>query len=183
MKKQSTQKFPWAKNTRLSPILKWAGGKEQELKHIHPNMPKQIKNYYEPFIGGGAVYFSIDANKSFINDKSNELIALYNAIASEDKRFYSVVDEMIDNWELLEKIVLNNKKLFIDKYVSYSQNEIDDDTVKNWVTSFVLKNSEELNGMFDTTFNVNIDNFLKEINKNITNKMKPVLLLILSTLR
>jgi len=172
MKKQSTQKFTWAKNTRLSPILKWAGGKEQELKHIHPNMPKQIKNYYEPFIGGGAVYFSIDANKSFINDKSNELIALYNAIASEDKRFYSVVDEMIDNWELLEKIVLNNKKLFIDKYVSYSQNEIDDDTVKNWVTSFVLKNSEELNGMFDTTFNVNIDNFLKEINKNITNKMK-----------
>ena len=57
------------KAMRLSPILKWAGGKEQELKHIHPNMPKKIKNYYEPFIGGGAVYFSIEADKLFINDK------------------------------------------------------------------------------------------------------------------
>ena len=33
-------------NNRLSPILKWAGGKEQELKYIHPAMPKQFTNYY-----------------------------------------------------------------------------------------------------------------------------------------
>ena len=55
---------------RLSPILKWAGGKEQELKYIHPAMPKEFTNYYEPFIGGGAVCFSINANKLFINDVS-----------------------------------------------------------------------------------------------------------------
>ena len=49
---------------RLSPILKWAGGKEQELKYIHPAMPKKkFNNYYEPFVGGGAVYFSINSNK------------------------------------------------------------------------------------------------------------------------
>ena len=30
------------KINRLSPILKWAGGKEQELKHIHPNIPAKI---------------------------------------------------------------------------------------------------------------------------------------------
>ncbi len=172
MNAQIVQKHLNIKATRLSPILKWAGGKEQELKHIHPNMPKNIKNYYEPFIGGGAVYFSIDADKLFINDKSDELIALYNAITSKDKKFFSVVNEMIHNWELLEKIIENNSKLFIDRYVSYSQNKTDDTTVKNWVTSFVLKHSEEFNGMFDTTFNVNIDNFLKEISKNIANKMK-----------
>ena len=165
-------KHPNIKTERLSPILKWAGGKEQELKYIHPNIPKKIKNYYEPFIGGGAVYFSLHTEKLFINDKSDELISLYNSITSKDEKFFNVVNEMIHNWGLLEKIIENNSKLFIDKYVSYSQNKTDDATVKNWLTSFVLKHSEEFNGMFDTTFNVNIHNFLKEINKNIANKMK-----------
>ena len=101
------------KKTRLSPILKWAGGKEQELKYIHPAMPKNINNYYEPFIGGGAVYFSLQAKKMFINDKSHELIHLYNAIKSQDKKFFNVVNEIIHNWELLKKIVETNKDIFI----------------------------------------------------------------------
>ncbi|MCT7646775.1 DNA adenine methylase [Aliarcobacter butzleri] len=160
------------KENRLSPILKWAGGKEQELKYIHPCLPKKINNYYEPFIGGGAVYFSINANEMFINDKSHELINLYNAIATQDIKFFSVVEEMMHNWKLLENIIVNNKLDFIDTYKQFSDNKIDDDKVKNWVTSFVLKHSKEFNGMFDTNFNVNIDNFLKEIRKNINNKMK-----------
>ena len=44
---------------RLTPFIKWAGGKEQELIHIIPNMPKNYNRYLEPFVGGGAVYFSI----------------------------------------------------------------------------------------------------------------------------
>jgi DNA adenine methylase len=157
---------------RLSPILKWAGGKEQELKYIHPTMPRKINNYYEPFIGGGAVYFSIDANKMFINDKSHELIHLYNAIAKQDSNFFAVVDEIMHNWSLLELIVKTNSKTFIDEYKKYSQNKSSDEHIKNWVTHFVLKHADEFNGMFDTTFNVNIENFLKELRKNIANKMK-----------
>lgn len=160
------------KQKRLLPILKWAGGKEQELKYIHPYLPKNINNYYEPFIGGGAVYFSLNANKMFINDKSDELINLYNAIATQDKNFFNVVEEMMHNWKLLENIVVNNNKDFIKTYKLFSENKIDDEKLKNWVTSFVLKHSMEFNGMFDTNFNVNIDNFLKELRKNINNKMK-----------
>ena len=60
---------------RLYPILKWAGGKEQELKYIIPNLPQEkFTDYYEPFVGGGAVYTSIQANKYFINEKSEDLI-------------------------------------------------------------------------------------------------------------
>ena len=160
------------KENRLSPILKWAGGKEQELKYIHPCLPKKINNYYEAFIGGGAVYFSIDANNMFINDKSHELINLYNAIATQDKKFFSVVEEMMHNWELLENIITNNKLIFINKYKEFSKNEKNEDEIKNWVTSFVLKHSKDFNGMFDTNFNVNIENFLKEIKRNINSKMK-----------
>jgi len=160
------------KSNRLSPILKWAGGKEQELKYIHPCIPKNIKNYYEPFIGGGAVYFSLVAEKMFINDKSHELINLYNVISNQDEKFFKVINKVMHNWSLLEEIIQNNRDIFTNQYKQYSQNKIDDDGVKNWITSFVLKHSIEFNGMFDTTFNVHIENFLKELRKNIANKMK-----------
>lgn len=40
------------KMVKLSPILKYPGGKEKELKYILPNLPESCKNYYEPFVGG-----------------------------------------------------------------------------------------------------------------------------------
>ena len=57
--------------TRLTSFLKWAGGKEQELKHILPLIPSFDK-YYEPFVGGGAVFFSIQSqqNPSMTNLKN-----------------------------------------------------------------------------------------------------------------
>jgi DNA adenine methylase len=70
----------------LSPLLKWAWGKEQELKHIVPALPENFNNYYEPFVWWGAVYFSLPANKYFINDKSEELIWLYKILTSKDKK-------------------------------------------------------------------------------------------------
>lgn len=160
------------KKTRLSPIIKWAGGKEQELKYIHPVMPKKINNYYEPFVGGGAVYFSLQAKKMFINDKSHELIHLYNAIKKQDKAFFNVVNEIIHNWELLEKIVETNQEVFIKTYLDFSQERTTEQKVDNWLSSFVLLHSQEFNGMFSTSFNVNIDNFLKEIKKNFKSKIK-----------
>ena len=93
-------------------------------------------------------------------------------LSTQDIKFFNVVEEMMHNWKLLENIIVNNKLDFINTYKQFSGNKIDDDKVKNWVTSFVLKHSKEFNGMFDTNSNVNINNFLKEIRKNINNKMK-----------
>ena len=40
----------------FKPFVKWAGGKEKELAVITPNLPEKINNYFEPFVGGGAVF-------------------------------------------------------------------------------------------------------------------------------
>jgi len=112
---------------KLYPILKWAGGKEQELKYIIPNLPSKFENYYEPFVGGGAVYTALQANKYFINDKSDELINLYKNITNKNRNdFFKVTGEIIHNWELLTNVVLNNKIFFIKIYKKYSQNLIDE---------------------------------------------------------
>jgi len=157
---------------RLKPILKWAGGKEQELKYIHPALPNSFNNYYEPFIGGGAVFFSIKTDTYFVNDKSEELIVLYKLIKAQDKLFFEVVEEITKNWNLLEKILANHNKDFIDLYTNFSKNIINEADIKKWVLEFTHKNSIEFNGMLETNFNINIENFLAEIKKSLVSKIK-----------
>ena len=70
---------------RLSPLIKYPGGKEKELNYIIPALPAKIDNYYEPFVGGGAVYFSIEAKKYYINDKSDEFLEAHNYSRDEIK--------------------------------------------------------------------------------------------------
>jgi DNA adenine methylase len=64
----------------LKPIIKWSGGKKDELSHIIPYLPEQFDIYIEPFIGGGAVYFNINPKKAIINDVHKELIDFYQSI-------------------------------------------------------------------------------------------------------
>lgn len=158
---------------RLYPILKWAGGKEQELKYIIPNLPSKFKDYYEPFVGGGAVYTAVQADNYFINDKSDELISLYRSITNGDRNtFFKAVDEIIHNWDLLTKVIQDNSKFFITTYKLYSQDKIDETKLKDILFEFILKNSEQFNGMFSVIFNFNIENFIKEIKINLVRKSK-----------
>jgi DNA adenine methylase len=67
-------------NPLVAPVLKWVGGKRQLLKEILPLIPKNITTYYEPFVGGGAVLFSLQPKKAIINDYNDELINVYKVI-------------------------------------------------------------------------------------------------------
>lgn len=69
--------------TTPKPVLKWAGGKQQMLEVIVPQIPKNFNKYIEPFFGGGAVFFSILPKKSVIADLNPELINLYKIISSD----------------------------------------------------------------------------------------------------
>src|SRR5262245_21150880 len=62
-----------------SPFLKWAGGKRQLLSHILRAAPSTMRTYYEPFIGGGAVFFALVADgrrfeRAVLGDANEELI-------------------------------------------------------------------------------------------------------------
>jgi DNA adenine methylase len=158
---------------KLYPILKWAGGKEQELKYIIPRLPETFKNYYEPFVGGGAVYTALQADKYFINDKSEELISLYRSITNGDRDvFFHATEEIIHNWDLLTYVTEKNADFFVKTYKSFSENQITETKLKDILFEFILKNAEQFNGMFSTIFNFNIENFIKEIKVNLIRKIK-----------
>ena len=93
----------------LTPLVKYPGGKEKELKYILPNLPSKINSYYEPFVGAGAVYFAISdlINKKYINDKSEDLIRLYYSIKNQDHSFFQLLTKMDEIWVNIEGYVLN----------------------------------------------------------------------------
>ena len=45
--------------SNVKPFVKWVGGKTQLLPVIHEMMPKDYNRYYEPFVGGGALFFDL----------------------------------------------------------------------------------------------------------------------------
>lgn len=161
----------YTKERKLEPLVKWAGGKEQELKYIIPNLPDYFENYYEPFVGGGSVYTAIQAKEYFINDKAHELIDLYKIIISDEREmFFEAIEEIIHNWEVLGIISKKNQSFFIKIYKNFASDKITKDILSNKIYEFILKNSKEFNGLFSSYFNFNIENFLKEIKKNLVRK-------------
>ncbi|WP_413289245.1 DNA adenine methylase [Bdellovibrio sp. HCB337] len=65
---------------KAEPFIKWAGGKQALLAQILPHFPKSFERYYEPFIGGGSVFFALNHHKAFVNDENEWLIDTYKAI-------------------------------------------------------------------------------------------------------
>ena len=72
------------------PFLKWVGGKRQLISEIDPLLPKRISTYYEPFVGGGAVFLHRQPSKAVINDYNDELVNVYETIRDD-------IDELISD--------------------------------------------------------------------------------------
>lgn len=66
------------------PVLKWAGGKRRQTQEILHLLPKEIDTYYEPFLGGAAVFFALQRQgrfkKAVLSDVNEELITFYRAL-------------------------------------------------------------------------------------------------------
>jgi DNA adenine methylase len=79
-----TPSTPEEKRPIARPFIKWAGGKRQLLTQLFQHFPKQIGTYYEPFLGGGAVFFALSQERGFqravINDFNRELMDCYRVI-------------------------------------------------------------------------------------------------------
>ncbi len=64
----------------ISPFVKWVGGKRGILNVLVQNLPEFYKGYYEPFIGGGALFWKLQPQKAVISDVNIDLIITYKVI-------------------------------------------------------------------------------------------------------
>lgn len=87
-------------NSIVTPFVKWAGGKRQLLPQIKERMPKKYDNYYEPFVGAGAVTFELLPENALINDINKALINAYKQICNEPEAFLKSVNKLdSEMWE------------------------------------------------------------------------------------
>jgi DNA adenine methylase len=66
-----------------TPVVKWVGGKTKLLPELLARMPKTFGRYYEPFIGGAAMFFKLSPARAVIADVNPDLIALYGTLAKD----------------------------------------------------------------------------------------------------
>jgi len=83
-------------NSSIKPYLKWAGGKRQLIKEISAYIPKNFSTYYEPFVGAGAVLFSLQPKHAVINDNNEQLMLTYKVIKNNVE---SLINALIEHKE------------------------------------------------------------------------------------
>lgn len=147
------------KKTNISPFVKWAGGKRQLLSQIRERMPKEYNNYYEPFIGGGAVLFDLLPESAVINDINKALINTYRQICNKPEVFINEVQRLdSEMWEDGKKYYYSLREHYNDKLV---QEELDVELA----ALFVFINKHCFNGLYRVNgkglFNVPYNNSRK----------------------
>lgn len=82
------------------PFVKWAGGKRALLEILCASLPQNFNAYFEPFLGGGALFFELankgllQGKKVYLNDKNAELINAYLAIQKEPQKLLNELNLM-----------------------------------------------------------------------------------------
>ena len=93
------------------PFLKWAGGKTQLLGPVSALIPSFFNNYFEPFLGGGAMFFYL-ANQNFIkngvtlSDINSDLVNVYKCLR-------------VNPDLLLSKLIAHQKRYMQDRVTYY----------------------------------------------------------------
>jgi len=148
-------------NPKPRPFLKWAGGKGQLLETFRRYYSKElksgaIKHYYEPFLGGGAVFFDIisryEIEKAYLYDINEELILVYKVVQQE-------VEELINQlvaYETSYKVLApaQRSEMYYDVRNQYNEEraKITFDTFNNnWVgraAKMIFLNKTCYNGLF-----------------------------------
>lgn len=75
--------------SKLKPFVKWAGGKSQLMNEIMNRIPKEFNRYFEPFVGGGAVFMNMKPSKAVIADYNQELVYAYESF--KNKNYYDLM--------------------------------------------------------------------------------------------
>ncbi len=143
------------------PFLKWVGGKRQLLSQFDALYPielklKKIKHYYEPFVGGGAVFFDVAQNyeveNAFLYDINDELILTYKVIQRDVFKLIEFLHRYEKQYNKLDEE--KRKEYYYELRENYNLQRFNIDYHKyseNWiprVAQTIFLNKTCFNGLF-----------------------------------
>ncbi len=124
--------------SHCKPIIKWVGGKRQLINEIKEYMPKEFGRYFEPFVGGGALFFELGLEGSFINDYNEELTNLYRVIKSKP-------DKLIDD---LKKHINSSKYYYEIRALDRNREAFAQLSDIQRASRFIYLNKSGFNGLY-----------------------------------
>jgi DNA adenine methylase len=77
------------------PFLRWAGGKRWATPLLTSLIPAQFGRYFEPFLGGGALFFSVAPKEAVLADSNADLIQMYECVRDNHTR----IAELVQSWK------------------------------------------------------------------------------------
>lgn len=129
-------------NSSIAPFVKWAGGKRQLIPQIRERMPEQFNNYYEPFVGGGAVIFELLPENAVINDINRALINAYQMICEHPQEFLQEINRLdTEMWE-------DGKEYYYSLREHYNDKLMRDEFDVELAALFVFINKHCFNGLY-----------------------------------
>ena len=104
-------------NLIVKPPLKWVGGKTQIIEQVLALFPKTMKNYVEPFLGGGSVLLALLSSRNHIqiscnikaSDTNPNTIGLYQNIQSHIDELIRELTELMATYSAIEGTIVNRK--------------------------------------------------------------------------
>lgn len=130
------------RKTEIVPFVKWAGGKRQLLSKIQERIPENYNHYFEPFVGGGAVFFGTQPSKALINDINKALVNTYQRICDSPKEFLSEVNKIdSEMWEDGKQYYYTIREHYNDKLMK-SEYDVE------LAALFVFLNKHCFNGLY-----------------------------------
>lgn len=132
------------KTIQARPFVKWAGGKARLIDQILYYFPSSFNSYYEPFLGGGSLYFSISPQKGRLNDLNSTLIFVYRTIRDDCAHIVKDLLDLQSDYYALES--LDEKATYY--YERRSEfNSTHAQTVRK-ASLFIFLNKTGFNGMY-----------------------------------
>ena len=143
------------------PFLKWAGGKSRLISQIKNFIPEEFNNYFEPFVGSGALFFYLSSSfkikKNFslhLSDINSELINVYKTIKDN-------LNGLIKELQYNESEYYKDPKKF---YYKLRSERFPFDSIKE-AAKFITLNKTCYNGLYRVNkngiFNVPIGSYIK----------------------
>lgn len=104
-------------------MIKYRGGKTKEIPKFEKYIPNDFDTYYEPFFGGGAVFFHLEPKKAVISDINEKLINFYLEMQQEYSAARKELNYLQTLYEKNQKIYKELKIRYPDKHIK-NENEI-----------------------------------------------------------
>jgi DNA adenine methylase len=156
---------------KISPVIKWTGGKYREFNQFSPYLPP-FQKYFEPFFGGGGVFFALQPpGEALLNDKSEDLIRFYSLLGSSG--FKKELEGYADAWHEAGLISREVKPALLVAFKAYLAKNISPASLCDSIGKCLNTCFEKSNYLlFSESFIIYPSKFFNEISRSIFDKCK-----------